>query len=91
MEADAPLEALTNTDEGLKPTTSPDAGTVLAVSEAVSLNPELVRVRVAVAVPAELNEILAGVRLIVNEMTVTGTITEWVPATVPSVPVIVTE
>jgi hypothetical protein len=49
---------------------------VLAVRETVSLNPELTRVRVAEPVVAELKVTLEGVRPIVNEITVTGTVTE---------------
>jgi hypothetical protein len=64
------------TDAGLKPTVRPVAGTVLAASETVSLNPELTRVRVAEPVVAELKVTLEGVRPIVNEITVTGTVTE---------------
>jgi hypothetical protein len=78
-------------DEEEKLTVSPVAGTVVAASVTVSLMPALPKLRVAEPVAAELNVTLAGVRLIVKEMTVTGTVTAWVPAEVPSVPDMVTE
>ena len=63
---------------------------MVVVSATVWLNPESTRVSVPDPVVAELKVTLAGVRLIEKAITVTGTVSAWVPLEVPLVPEIVT-